>query len=252
MPDESRDGPFHVRSLLGATEQEVIGAWTQLGAEHSQSTGTEWSCKTNVDSKTFKECRYLNAKTLGLSVRLQPAENGIVDVIFLYNQGVQGFEQYKAGPLPEELTWSDVGRDVVQRFGEPSDKFGGGRLAVGISYDTLGLDVHFVNNTWEDAENPISFIGVFAGVDQCSDLCIRCAKRAKFHCGRCKQRRYCSSKCQAADWPAHKSDCFVVRRGTSEGLGGPRLQELEDSQQELAVAGTPFLAWQESPLDGMD
>eukprot|EP00971_Amphidinium_carterae_P054394 1071737-Amphidinium_carterae.1 len=38
------------------------------------------------------------------------------------HQQLRAFVTYL--PLrPEELTWSDVGKDVVMRFGEPSDKY---------------------------------------------------------------------------------------------------------------------------------
>mmetsp|Transcript_8200 Transcript_8200/g.18352 ORF Transcript_8200/g.18352 Transcript_8200/m.18352 type:complete len:230 (-) Transcript_8200:17-706(-) len=229
MASSSDVQQFDARSLLGCTEGEVREAWSTLGQK--TLPGNTWDRDACIDSKSFKDCRYLNAKALGLSVCLKPPEDGRVDVVFLYNEGVQGFRQYSAGPLPEGLSWTDVGRDVVGRFGEPSDKFGGGRLPVGISYDTLGLDINFKNNTWQDAVNPINYLAVFPSQDQCFDLCVRCAKRASFHCGRCKLRRYCSSKCQAEDWVSHKQVCLGA------AVDMPALSNLAET------AGT---------LDGMD
>ncbi|KAF8218121.1 hypothetical protein K438DRAFT_2007001 [Mycena galopus ATCC 62051] len=34
-----------------------------------------------------------------------------------------------------------------------------------------------------------------------------CAEEGKSQCGRCKQRFYCSAKCQQKDWSAHKKEC---------------------------------------------
>merc|ERR1712232_1155311 len=108
-----------------------------------------------LETKTYSDCRYLSCKALGLSVRLCPAgATGRVDVVFLYNEGVDGFGVYR-GPLPAGLHWADTSRDVVARLGEPSDKYGGGRVPVAISYETKGLDVSFKNKSWDDSENPL-------------------------------------------------------------------------------------------------
>ena len=57
-------------------------------------------------------------------------------------------------------------------LGEPSDKYGGGRFrAVGISYETLGLDIQFKENSWEDQKNPIAFVSVFQRLDPSHGLC---------------------------------------------------------------------------------
>eukprot|EP00927_Polykrikos_kofoidii_P062271 TRINITY_DN57080_c0_g1_i1.p1 TRINITY_DN57080_c0_g1~~TRINITY_DN57080_c0_g1_i1.p1 ORF type:complete len:277 (-),score=42.90 TRINITY_DN57080_c0_g1_i1:35-790(-) len=188
-----------LRELLGADERSADKELRRLAAD--------LCTEAVVESKAFPDCRYISCKQLGLSIRLRPADGGMVDVVFLYNEGVDGFSAYEAGPLPSGLRWSDVSRDVVARLGEPSDRFGGGRVQIGISYETEGLDVHFQNRDWDDARNPLTFLSVFGRTEQAFDLCANCAKRASFNCGSCKQRRYCSSACQKADWPRHQGHC---------------------------------------------
>merc|ERR1711920_545312 len=104
---------------------------------------------------------------------------------------------------------SNLSRDVVMKLGEPSDKLGGNRSqAVQISYELLGIDIHFKFCDWDNAENPMGSIAIFPQVDQAFDMCVRCGKQAKFHCGRCRLRRYCSSTCQKADWCQHQKECM--------------------------------------------
>merc|ERR1712007_100894 len=131
---------------------------------------------------------------------------------------------YSAGPLPAGLEWGHHSGDVVKLLGEPSDKFGGGRLPTGIGYETLGLDVHFQNCSWEDARNPIKFLSVYEPADQACGLCAKCAKQARFRCGHCKSCSYCSSACQRSDWSRHREGCALLRaslelRGDSRSFG---------------------------------
>lgn len=70
------------------------------------------------------------------------------------------------------LQWNHESKDVILMLGEPSDKYGGGRFrAVGISYETLGLDIQFKENSWEDQKNPIAFVSVFQRLDPSHGLC---------------------------------------------------------------------------------
>lgn len=183
-------------SLLGANEARAAILLRGLAGEAAE-----------IEEKAYSDCRYLSCKPLGLSLRLKPASSGCVDVAFIYNEGVDGFSAYSSGPLPAGLEWSHTNRDVVKRLGEPSDRFGGGRQAVGISYELLGLDVTFKSKSWDDARNPMAFLAVFPCKDQAFDLCAKCCKQARFHCGRCRSRRYCSSACQKADWHRHQAEC---------------------------------------------
>eukprot|EP00747_Dinoflagellata_sp_TGD_P166433 gnl/TRDRNA2_/TRDRNA2_189211_c0_seq1.p1 gnl/TRDRNA2_/TRDRNA2_189211_c0~~gnl/TRDRNA2_/TRDRNA2_189211_c0_seq1.p1 ORF type:complete len:232 (-),score=48.65 gnl/TRDRNA2_/TRDRNA2_189211_c0_seq1:38-733(-) len=193
---------FDPRALLGVDEAKATDILCSLPCDGGIVKAED------LEAKSFSDCRYLNAKAAGLSVRLKPASAiGLVDVVFLYNEGVCGFKAYAAGPLPFSLEWSHTSGDVVRRLGEPSDKWGGGRLQVGIGYETKGLDVHFKGCSWDDAKNELTFLSVYTGLDEAYDLCKICAKQARFHCSRCRQVRYCSSSCQQAHWSQHKVVC---------------------------------------------
>jgi len=39
--------------------------------------------------------------------------------------------------------------------------------------------------------------------------CCMCGALAKSHCSKCKEAVYCSSKCQTANWPKHKTHCHL-------------------------------------------
>ncbi|CAK9013732.1 unnamed protein product [Durusdinium trenchii] len=157
-----------------------------------------------LEFKSFSDCSYLTCKALGLQIRLT---TGKADVVFLYNESVEGFSRFE-GTLPEGLQWSHHSKDVILMLGEPSDKYGGGRFrAVGISYETLGVDIQFKESSWEDQKNPIAFISVFHRLDPSHGLCELCGKRASFRCGLCKTKRYCSSDCQKRDWRKHQLEC---------------------------------------------
>merc|ERR1740121_11442 len=204
-------GGFDLSELLGAGEAAAEASLGGLAAGVGEG-----------ESKAFKDCRYLFCKAAGLSLRLQPAASGRVDVVYLYAEGVDGFSAYRAGPLPAGLAWSDTSRSVVTRLGEPSDRFGGNRMPVQISYEVQGLDIHFRHCSWDDAENPVASLAVFAPTDPCFDLCAVCGKKARFHCGQCRLRRYCSSLCQRADWPKHQAACARAGGSGAGARGGPR------------------------------
>lgn len=197
--EEPSSGAFDYASLLAQEEAQVREALRRLAAGGA------------VEDKAFSDCRYLSLRRLGLSCRLTPADGGSVDVVFLYNEGVEGHSAYALGALPAGIDWADRSRDVVAKLGEPSDKYGGGRMQVGISYETLGVDVHFQGPSWDDAENQIASISFFGEKDQMFDMCVQCAKQARFHCGHCHRRRYCSSVCQKAHWPQHQAECGVFK-----------------------------------------
>mmetsp|Transcript_135391 Transcript_135391/g.260109 ORF Transcript_135391/g.260109 Transcript_135391/m.260109 type:complete len:236 (-) Transcript_135391:7-714(-) len=219
---------FDAAVLLGTDEPTATAILAQVldKGQHQPSQTPE----SGIETKTYSDCRYVNAKGAGISVRLKPPSEGLVDVVFLYSDGVDGFASYRAGPLPEGLQWSHRSRDVVNRLGEPSDKFGGGRfLEVGIGYETKGLEIHFKGRSWDDAKNEIAFLSIFPNQEQMYDLCFFCAKQAKFNCGRCRRIRYCSSACQRADWQRHGPECMAKEL--------PLLQDKNDDGP--AVLGRP-------------
>eukprot|EP00929_Paragymnodinium_shiwhaense_P069338 TRINITY_DN34983_c0_g1_i1.p1 TRINITY_DN34983_c0_g1~~TRINITY_DN34983_c0_g1_i1.p1 ORF type:complete len:321 (-),score=80.70 TRINITY_DN34983_c0_g1_i1:152-1114(-) len=215
--------------LLGMDEQRALQALRELAAERYGPTAMAED--NPIENKAFSDCRYVSCKNLGLSLRLTPAasSSGRVDTAFLYSEGVDGFRAYSSAALPEGLAWSDVSRDVVMRLGEPSDKWGGGRTPVSISYETRGLDINFKNKSWDDAQNPLAFIAVFERKSQGADLCAFCGKQAKFNCSRCRGRRFCSSACQKADWPRHRADCDAAHALMAAKIGEAQKTSLRET-----------------------
>lgn len=49
--------------------------------------------------------------------------------------------------------------------------------------------------------------GLAAFMTELVRLCATCGATAKTHCAQCKSTRYCSKKCQSADWKRHKMMC---------------------------------------------
>ncbi|CAE7203956.1 TDRD1 [Symbiodinium sp. CCMP2456] len=237
---------FEASELLGLDQDACR---TVLGDLCGASSGASLR-PVELEFKSFHDCAYLTAKALGVQVRFTPADprEARADVVFLYNEG-EGFAQYRAGPLPEGLQWSHHSKDVVLMLGEPSDKYGGGRFrAVGISYETLGIDIQFRESNWNDEKNPMAFVSIFPRLDPSHGLCQICGKLASFRCGLCKQRSYCSSSCQKADWRKHQEDCpgFLEKKASLRWEGElmlPRCQQL--SQKLISTLS-------EVVLDSMD
>lgn len=194
---------------LGASEGFALKLVEKLAAAHDDAA---------LERKSFSDCQYMSCKAAGVSLRLEPpGPSGRVNVVFLYAGGVDGFSAYMAASLPTSLSWEHTAKDVVQLLGEPTDKFGGGRLQVGIAYELLGLDVQFRGCSWDDASNRIAFLSIYPPVGQTHGLCARCAKRAELACSRCGRCTYCSSDCQKQDWARHKDACDVLRGGPLVG-----------------------------------
>lgn len=220
QPDLGDDAPWvppePPEQLLAGPVASVLGASASAAKALLRSLWEGDVEEAEIEDKAFSDCRYLSCKNVGLSLRLRPpGDMGRVDVAFLYGEGADGYSAYSAGPLPAGLAWGDRSRGVVVRLGEPSDKFGGGRIPTGIAYETLGLDVHFQNCSWEDASNPIKFLSLYVAVDQSLGMCAKCAKQAKFRCSQCRRCSYCSSACQKEDWARHKEACASLSACTS-------------------------------------
>eukprot|EP00933_Yihiella_yeosuensis_P028946 TRINITY_DN22706_c4_g1_i1.p1 TRINITY_DN22706_c4_g1~~TRINITY_DN22706_c4_g1_i1.p1 ORF type:complete len:242 (-),score=53.51 TRINITY_DN22706_c4_g1_i1:79-804(-) len=227
---------FEPRDLLGADEAAARDALRELEAQGQIPAGKS----ADIEQKAFSDCNYLSCKALGIQLRLTPASNGKVDVVFLYNEGVDGFSEFKAAKLPEGLEWTHLSRDVVTILGEPSDKYGGNRLPVGISYETLGLDISFKGKNWDDSQNELGFVSLFPQLAPTHGLCAVCGKLASFRCSLCKTERYCSSRCQKADWNKHQLVCSgastakkAIGNDNSLGSDGPRLDEDKPSEVVL-------------------
>lgn len=108
--------------------------------------------------KEYSDVKYFEFKKKGFSIcTLKKTER--IDSITCYNQGCYGFDKYLA-PLPLELSFDLLNSQIVSKFGEP-DKKGGEVMPVWISYETKGLQIDFINKSFEDNKNPVSHFTFF-------------------------------------------------------------------------------------------
>lgn len=88
-------------------------------------------------------------------------EAGVLNSIYFYNDQVDGFKKFQ-GKLPYQLNFSMNNAKVVSLLGEPAKKNPkNNSTAIWIEYPALGLQVTFVNNSYEDIDNPIAHICIF-------------------------------------------------------------------------------------------
>lgn len=128
--------------------------------------------------------------------------------VYLYSIYDKKFKKYP-GSLPYNLSFELNNQDIVSKFGEPNQKFGGKTIPIGISYDNLGLEINFVSNNWNDNLSPISFVCLFKPENNASkSICGVCGKSSDSLCGKCKLIKYCSTKCQKFHWNFHKKFCL--------------------------------------------
>lgn len=96
--------------------------------------------------KSYPDCCYWNYKCHGLSLlfrykasgdRGNSAENMTLDSVILFNKGAYGYQRYRGPmPFPGMQFESMSNRDIVQRFGEPQKKGGGGLAPIWFTYST--------------------------------------------------------------------------------------------------------------------
>jgi hypothetical protein len=162
-----------------------------------------------LEEKAFKDCTYLNVRSVGVSVLVK---KGRVDSVFLYGPSARKDDKMAVWPhaLPHDLRFDLTVQNVVEKWGEPSEKTGGGRHGpIAIQYDKQGVELTFVGQSWEDKDNPVAFVALFAPAQETDGLCSRCMKVAGKRCGVCQAVWYCSTACQKQDWSSHKLVCKV-------------------------------------------
>jgi len=85
----------------------------------------------------------------------------LLDCIFLYNEGVNGFKKY-TGVMPQEISWDMNNAKVVSKLGEPSKKPPrGGTIPIFVDYENLGLQIDFKTISYEDRDNPLTCICLY-------------------------------------------------------------------------------------------
>ena len=89
------DKEFDASMLLGCEEFDARNILTDLGS-FVVGVGV-------LEGRMFSDCLYLSCKSLGVSVRLTPANNGKVDAVFLYNHGMHGFKHFEPASQHEAM-----------------------------------------------------------------------------------------------------------------------------------------------------
>jgi hypothetical protein len=117
----------------------------------------------NEEIKKYSDVTYISFKEFGFQIMIKNFDKKI-DSLFFYNENKKlGFKKYP-GELPFEIKFTEFNSDIVNRFGEPSKK-GGNNIPVWIEYenkdDYVNLVIDFVNKSFDDDKNPISFITIY-------------------------------------------------------------------------------------------
>jgi len=153
--------------------------------------------------KEIKEYIYINYFEYGLSICFK---NKIMDSVILYNEGINGYKQFKEN-LPYNISWKLKNQDIVCKFGDSKIKGGGKGSNIWIAYEELGIEFNFLNKSWEDVENPIIFITIFK--PKKSNFCSVCLIETNdfFRCDKCTLVRYCNIKCKDVHIKFHNKYC---------------------------------------------
>ncbi|KJE94591.1 hypothetical protein CAOG_05217 [Capsaspora owczarzaki ATCC 30864] len=105
----------------------------------------------------FPGSDYHNYPVLGLSLCF---EKNLLTAVHVYCEAVSGYTGY-CGPLPHGISLKDNNVDIVKRLGEPTVK-GGKVVNVWIAYEELGMQVDFSTKDWNDLDNKISSVALYA------------------------------------------------------------------------------------------
>jgi hypothetical protein len=109
-------------------------------------------------SGTKSESTYVNFKPLGLSLLF---ENGCLDGVFLYKQGVDGYGEYK-GKLPYEMSMSMNNVQIVKLLGEPAKKTPKNNVTpIWLEYTSKGITINFLYKSYDELNNPITSVAIF-------------------------------------------------------------------------------------------
>jgi hypothetical protein len=113
------------------------------------------------------ESPYLNAKGAGVSFALfgydDPAA-AVVRAVFLYAQGVEGFEQYAADPLPAGLSFAsrraDVRRSSLGQLVQSGDAGGVGFMAIEFAFDRFEADGQYLRFEYHPGDGSIRLVTI--------------------------------------------------------------------------------------------
>ena len=177
------------RRAVAVKPQNLRSAHTGAGADAGSSAKADGDGEVAVGvdaavvEKVYSDAIYLSLLSHGLSVCLKRPRPGgsssssgsggsgssssnaeaewACSEIYLYNEGVDGYCQYRTTALPHGLSWDKTNGEIVGDWGEPSEKSGGGSTPICLEYAAKGVELSFVKRNWEDPANPLAFITLF-------------------------------------------------------------------------------------------
>lgn len=124
---------------------------------------------------------------------------------------------FPTGILPYGIEWSDNNVKIVTKLGEPDKKVSSKALGIEITYERLGISIEFCNFDWNDLDNRIKSIVVFAQlrekdflVPKQAKICSVCKEIGGYRCSICKLFCYCSRECQTSHWKVHRAQCKML------------------------------------------
>ena len=147
-----------MRALVHAARPfaEHVGVLRELGVAFAT---------TELETSHLDDCTYVNAKPAGVSLCFDgplPVAERRLACIHLFSGGADGYSRC-ALELPCGLRFDMVGKDVVERLGEPDKKGGGGKAPLLLVYKGLGLQVTLAVADWNRGKSsPVEAIDVFS------------------------------------------------------------------------------------------
>ena len=87
-------------------------------------------------------------------------DKDLVDAIFLYGEGNEGYRQYK-GKLPFNLKFTNNRKEILEKLGKPSHSFGGyanENYKCGDSFNLKGLTIEYHTTDSTNMLATISYI----------------------------------------------------------------------------------------------
>lgn len=163
--------------------------------------------KDNYKVKEIKDFIYIRNQEDGLELCFK---NKLLDNVSLFNQGINPFKRYE-GRLPYCLNWNLILPYIIELLGDTKTKQGG-RTPIWLSYPHLGLELNFLQCSWDDPRNPLTSITLFRS-DFKEISCSVCLKtvinKDENTCNnKCGLVFYCSKKCLDIHLPCHKKYCL--------------------------------------------
>ncbi len=181
--------------------------WTNFFGKPIDDPSLKNIYKDNYKVKEIKEYIYIRNHEEGFELCFK---NKALDSVFLFNQGINPFKRYE-GKLPYNLNWNLILPYIIELLGDTNKKHGG-RTPICLNYPHLGLELNFLQCSWDDPRNPLTSITLFREDDKelnCS-VCLKKVKDKEDNkCdNRCGLVNYCSRQCLEIHINSHKKYCL--------------------------------------------